>query len=144
MNRIAQRVLRTPLFSALLLTALLFRALVPVGFMPGVGGDGQFTVILCPDYGSVPGALAAGHDLHAHMPGMAHHSNHAQHDHTGHDAQGSCPYAGASAGMAFVPAAPATAVLESLNAATFFPPQQYIPRGTIVPTRLPRGPPSLA
>ena len=144
MNRIVHRWLRRPWFSALLLTALLFRALVPVGFMPGVGTDGRFTVILCPGVGAVPAALATGHDSHAHMPGMAHHSDHAQHDHAGHAAQSNCPYAGATAGMAPVHVAPATVLLESLQTVTLFPPDQFVPRGMIVPTRLPRGPPSLA
>ena len=80
MNRIVARWLRRPWFLALLLTVLLLRALVPVGFMPGVGNDGRFTVILCPGIGAVSAALAMGHGSHAPMPGMAQHSDHAQHD----------------------------------------------------------------
>ena len=144
MNRIAHFWLGRPWFSALLLTALLCRALVPVGFMPGVGADGRFAVIFCPSDGPIPAALDAGNDVHTHMAGMVHHGNHAHHDHVQHNAQGNCPYAGATAALALVQWAPPTLLAHSVRAVTLIPPERFIPRGTIVPTRLPRGPPALA
>jgi hypothetical protein len=158
MNQTAQRWMRRPWFSALLLTALLLRVLVPVGYMPGIGSDGSFTVILCPGYAPVP-AHSSHHDF-AHpgeaasaadrsgmsgvadmpdmagMPGMAEHGGHGQ-----HDAQGNCLYAGATTGTALVRLAPATLLRQPSLVSVVFPPERNIPRGTIVPTRLPRGPP---
>src|SRR5579862_161149 len=49
MNQIAQYWRRRPWLSVLLLTALVSRALIPQGFMPGHGG-----LILCPGYAALP------------------------------------------------------------------------------------------
>lgn len=144
MNRLANACRRRPWISALLLAALFCRALVPLGFMPGVAADGSLALILCPAYGPAPTALAGAEGIHAHMPGMAHHGHLAGHDHAQHDAQDNCPYAGASTGMAYVQVAPAAVLQQGSPALLPFPPERFIPRGTIVPTRLPRGPPSLA
>lgn len=38
---------RAALLTALLLTGLLLRSLMPVGFMPGIGADGQLTIVIC-------------------------------------------------------------------------------------------------
>jgi hypothetical protein len=57
----------------LALPALLFRALVPAGFMPLVDATGSMTLGFCP--GSVP-AHAEHHAAHA-----GHHAEHSQHDH---------------------------------------------------------------
>jgi hypothetical protein len=58
----------------LALPALLFRALVPAGFMPLVDATGSMTLGLCP--GSVP-AQAEHHAAHA-----GHHAVHSRHDHS--------------------------------------------------------------
>jgi len=147
--------MRRPCFSAVLLMALLCRALVPVGYMPGVGSDGVFTIMLCSGYAPVlphddsahPGeaaSMAGVPDMSgmadipdmAAMPEMAQHSGHGQ-----HEVQGNCPYAGATTGMALVRLAPATLLPQPSLSSVVLPPERYIPRGRIVPTRLPRGPP---
>jgi hypothetical protein len=138
MNHTAQRWMRRPWFSAALLIALLFRALVPVGYMPGIGSDGTFAVMLCPGYAPVPAAMSGVADMPdmAGMPGIAQHSGHGQ-----HESQDNCPYAGAATGLALVRLAPATLLPQPSLLSVVFPPERNIPRGTIVPTRLPRGPP---
>jgi hypothetical protein len=155
MNHIAQRWMRQPWFSALLLLALLSRALVPVGYMPGIGSDGAFTVMLCPGYVPLPAqepridsahpntmadtpgisGMADTPDM-AGMPGMAEHRGQSQHEN-----QSDCPYAGATTGTALVHLAAAMLLPQLPSSSAVFPPDRYIPRGTIVPTRLPRGPP---
>jgi len=158
MNQTARRWVQNRWFSALLLTAFICRALVPVGSMPGVGADGRFTVMLCPAYAPT---LGSGHDAAqlddavamADMPGMSAMAGMADmlktggsskhlHSHHAHQAQGTCSYAGAVAGMAPLQRAPVLQWPELASLAVVFPPEQYIPRGTIVPTRLPRAPPS--
>jgi hypothetical protein len=63
----------------LALPALLFRALVPAGFMPLVDATGSMTLGFCP--GWVP-AHAEHHAAHAdHADHAGHHAEHAQHDH---------------------------------------------------------------
>src|SRR5271156_5115667 len=79
------------------LAALLFRAYIPVGFMPASGSP--FLVELCPAYGSAP----AHHGHHHHSGGQA-------------DFQ-DCPFGSAPALgpvshlIAFEPAAPVTSVI---------------------------------
>ena len=161
MNQTAQRWVHNRWFSALLLTAFICRALVPVGYMPGVGANGRFTVMLCPAYAPT---LALRHDAAqpgdtvamADMPGMSgmvgmagmagtpNTGSSPEHrdSHSPHQAQGTCSYAGAATGMAPLQRAPTLQLPERASLAVVFPPEQYIPRGTIVPNRLPRAPPS--
>src|SRR5437764_15141392 len=47
-------------FAALLLPALLLRALIPFGFMPLAGGNG-LTLGLCPGEGALTSVLASAH-----------------------------------------------------------------------------------
>jgi hypothetical protein len=72
---------------SLLVVALVLRALIPVGFMPG--GNGQLALQICPE--GFPAAL-----LHA-----SDHHHHDSQGSTGHDhkswMQGHCPF-GAAAG----------------------------------------------
>lgn len=149
MHRTASYVVKRPWLSAVLLVAFLCRALVPVGFMPGQGG-----LMLCPAYAPVaaPATPVAHHMSDADMSGMdmstmdmsaaampagMHHADQ-------HDGNSFCPFASASApavcSHVIVDAVPAEVVATTLS----YPPQQALPRGTIVPTRLPRGPPALA
>jgi hypothetical protein len=161
MTLTARRLLRRPWLSALVLTALVFRALVPVGYMLGVGTGGSFSVMLCPAYAPVLVPVARDHsddssmvsamagmpgmsemagmpDMPA-MPGLPDPTGHGQ-----HELQGNCPFAGAATGMALAPLAPVAWLAEHSSQRTTFPPDRYIPRGTIVPSRLPRGPPQAA
>jgi len=141
-NRVARRWLEKPWFAALLLTAFFCRALIPVGFMPGPGG-----LVLCNGYTAVPmmgGVAEAAHD----MPGMdmsAHAKHPGQGGHSpGHESMGVCPYAAAASVLAITHAPAPVALLQIVSTTIVFPPEKSLSRGTIVPTSLPRGPPSVA
>jgi hypothetical protein len=129
----AQRWLASRCFTALLFAALLSRALIPVGFMPGAGG-----IVLCSGY--APVAAMPGMD----MPGM---------DMSGNADQGAggpsqrhgiefCPFSAVASVMAAGHAPALAALARFVPTVIVFPPQKSIPRGTIVPTSLPRGPPA--
>jgi len=61
-----------------------------------------------------------------------------------HDGMGVCPFAAAATAMAPHRADAAMVLVRSVSLPVEIPSQTFIPRSTIVPTRLPRGPPSLA
>lgn len=145
-----QTAVRNPWLQLLLVVVLLGRAMVPVGYMPGQGG-----LELCPAYGAstemARSGMASmdmpGMDMPSHAAHMAHlaHSAHMAHmGHAGH--AGSCAYATATAATALAGghAPPAIAWLPGMPPDVAIPAERPIPRGTIVPTRLPRGPPSLS
>ena len=146
-NQVAIRWARKPWLAALLLLALGSRLLVPTGFMPGPGG-----LVLCTGHGpmimSMPSDMA-GMDMSAmDMSGMDM-SQHAGTPGQGgrapdHESSGVCPFAAAATTMASldVPSLSMHGPFVSTDIA--YPPQSFIPRGTIVPTRLPRGPPPFA
>ena len=106
-----------------LLAALLFRAYIPVGFMPASGSP--FLVELCPAYGSTP----AHHGHHHHSQGQA-------------DFQ-DCPFGGTPAMgpvshlVAFEPAGPIASPVD-------VPAEPARPRTRPHHAYQPRGPPSLA
>jgi hypothetical protein len=128
----AQRWLASRCFTALLFAALLSRALIPVGFMPGAGG-----IVLCSGYAPVaamPGMDMPGMD----MSGNADPGTGAPSPHHGTEL---CPFAAVATVMAAGHAPTLTALTVFVPSVLVFPPEQSIPRGTIVPTRLPRGPP---
>jgi len=139
----AQRWLARRWFAALLFSALFARALIPAGYMPGAGG-----LMLCSGYAPVPGAQHAGAAADT-MSGM---------DMSGMDMTGMadpgapgphhgvelCPFAAASCAMAAGHAPLLTISSPVPIARIVFPPERIIPRGTLVPTRLPRGPPAIA
>ncbi len=100
--------------NALLATAFLCHAMTPAGFMPG-----PFGLMLCPDYGASPAAvaeMAATHAAAMHMAGMgmshgdmlamhadsaaanAHHEQHAEP--AGHNPPAQCVFAAATGGIA--------------------------------------------
>lgn len=148
-SRMAIRLARNPMLAALLLVTYFARALVPAGFMPGPGG-----LMLCPAYGPSVSALhaAMGHDMSTadmsgmDMAGMAHagggpvHGTHSQ----DHDGSSLCPFAAAATTMVSGHTAIASVAVAVETGAVLLPEPPFVPRGTIVPTRLPRGPPSLA
>lgn len=153
-NQVAIRWARKPWLAALLLVAFCSRALIPTGFMPGPGG-----LILCNGYAPNPHTVSQtmDHDMSAmgmsgmhmagmDMAGMAHHGSHPSHDGGTQDHEGSslCPFAAAATSMAAGHAALLAVSLAVESGAILLPEEPFIPRGTIVPTRLPRGPPSLA
>ena len=120
--------------------------------MPGSGG-----LVICDGFIHAPGSKAAHtleHDMSAmemadmasmDMPGMdAHHPGHSkgggspEHEHAG-----ICPFAAAATAMGFSRIAVSIAVVPAIARQIDLPFLPSVPRDTIVPTRLPRGPPSL-
>ena len=148
-NRIAIKWARNPLLAALLLAAFFSRALIPAGFMPGPGG-----LILCNGFAPAPATAsqAMNHDMSAmdmsgmDMAGMAHAVGHAAHTGGSQDHEGSslCPFAAAATAMAGGHTSVYSVAIFSESEAVQLPEQPLVPRGTIVPTRLPRGPPAVA
>jgi hypothetical protein len=150
-TRVAIRYARNPWLAALLVITFFARALIPTGFMPGAGG-----LILCPGYALLGTGSATDHgpsDKSAmDMPGMDM-SDMAMPGHSGnpshggnapdHESMGICPFAAVATTMAAPHAICVAALAHLILTSIEFPPQKFIPRGTIVPTRLPRGPPAL-
>ncbi len=155
-TRVAIRYARDPWLAALLVVTFLARALIPAGFMPGAGG-----LILCSGYASLaPGSSIdqrpsdqsatdmAGMDMSSmDMSGMAMPGHSTNSSHGGnapnHENTGICPFAAAASTIAVPHAISVAALAHLIPASIEFPPQKVIPRGTIVPTGLPRGPPAL-
>jgi hypothetical protein len=142
-NRFAIKWARHPLAATLLLVAFCTRALVPTGFMPGPGG-----LIVCP--GDLPGH-AISHMMHHDMSAMDMSSmvvdadRHAHHDtRSEHEGSTLCPFAAAAGTAANVHVLALTLAVSSESEPVRFPLHSYIPRGTIVPSLLPRGPPSFS
>jgi hypothetical protein len=127
---------------ALLLPALVLRALIPFGFMPVVAGGGM-TIGFCPGEVQPPG-IAAAHQISAHQDLHAgHHLGHGGDPGSSGAHHAPCLFA-ASASPAFSPAVLALAPsdahraqpVEALAARVFLP--------TILRTQSPRGPPAIA
>ena len=146
-NQVAIRWARKPWLAALLLVTLASRLLIPTGFMPGPGG-----LVLCNGHGpmtmSMPSEMAgidmsgmdmSGMDMsqHAGTPGQGGHTQ-------DHESSGVCPFAAAATTMASGHTAVLLVSVAVETGSVQLPDQPFVPRGTIVPTRLPRGPPSLA
>lgn len=130
---------RQPLLAALLLVTFLSRALIPTGFMPGHDG-----LILCHGMDTTPSGTLP--DMSMDMSGMAHDANHASRhgSSSGHEGGSVCPFAAAVTAMASGQAiAPLASAIGDGNVLPV-PDSQVVPSGTIVPTRLPRGPPQIA
>ena len=137
------------MLSALLLVAFCTHALIPVGFMPGPGG-----LIICHGYAAAPansGPRSMTHGMSAtdmagmDMSGMdmspvAGHSP-SRGGSPDHDASSVCPFAAAATTLAGGHTVILLVIAISVTGPIDLPPQPFVPRGTIVPTRLPRGPP---
>lgn len=129
---------------AILLSAFLVRALIPAGFMPGPGG-----LVFCSGYApAAAGGLAMNHDMSGmDMSGAAaaHHSHHGSTDSkSGHDGTVPCPFAAAAGTLASASSAHALATFAAfVSTKVDLPPPPALVRDTVVPARLPRGPPSL-
>lgn len=148
---------RNPLLAALLLVAFCTHALIPAGFMPGPGG-----LVICNGYASARGGAATqpnSHDLSAmgmssmDMPGMdmsgmdmANHAGRTPSDRglPYHLGSSLCPFAAAATTMASSPTAVLVTAAQPVAHRIDLPHQAIVPRDTVVPTRLPRGPPALA
>lgn len=146
-NQVAIRWARKPWLAVLLLAALGSRLLIPTGFMPGPGG-----IVLCTGHGPMivhlPADMAGMDTSATDMPGMggSQHAGTAGHvPHApDHESSEVCPFAAAASTLA-TPVVPSFSVPGPfISTDLALPPQPFIPRGTIVPTRLPRGPPAHA
>lgn len=148
-NRTAIKWARNPLLAVLLLVAFCAHALIPAGFMPGPGG-----LTIC--YGhrastrvSTPQAAAhetpqmAGMD----MAGMSksHSTAHSSGGAGAPEHQGSapCPFAAAATSMAICILVVLIFSFALVHQQIPLPAEPVFRRGTIVPTRLPRGPPAI-
>ncbi len=80
---------RATWFAWLVLPALMFRALVPAGFMPMRDEQGGLAIMFCPGVSDTSLAVRGG-DPHAHH---AHHTADGGHSDSGHAGHGLCPYA---------------------------------------------------
>jgi len=122
---------RRDLLTSALLAMLLFRAYVPVGFMPASGNP--FLLELCPAAGQspMPSAQMPAHHLHHHAGSHA-----GTHTHFENCPFGSVPAAGPISLLAAFEA-PAPAVPEAIPA--FDAPRQA---ARLQRAHLPRGPPS--
>jgi hypothetical protein len=115
----------------LLFAAVFSRALIPVGFMPGAGG-----IVLCSGYASVPAVDMPGMNMSAKTD----QANASAPSHR-HEAAEICLFSAVARLMAAGHPS-ALAAFPYFVPGTVFPPEKSIPRGTIVPTSLPRGPPA--
>jgi len=154
-NQVAIRVARNPWLAALLFVTFFARALVPTGFMPGPGG-----IILCSGYAPIATGSAAhqmAHDMSGmdmsgmdmssmDMSGMAMPGHSGSPSHGGnapdHENMGICPFAAAASTLAAPHSVAVVAFAHLIPTSVELSPQEFIPLGTIVPTRLPRGPPT--
>ena len=135
----------------MLLLAFCSRALIPSGFMPGPAG-----LVICNGYthaaiaasGTTAHPVAAMATVDMDMAGMdmpapgAHSSKDG--GNPGHDGSTPCPFAIAATAMASGHPAIFVVALRFTAEATQLPPESFVPSGTIVPNRLPRGPPAVA
>ena len=147
-NRTAIRWARNPVLAALLLVAFCSRALIPSGFMPGPGG-----LTICDGYisaatqGMSAAAIGMAQMDTSDMSGMDM-SSATEHPSTGsgapsHEGTSLCPFAAAATTLAPMAQGAALVVIaHTITPRIYFPPERFVPHGTIVPTRLPRGPPA--
>jgi hypothetical protein len=135
---------QNPLLSVLLLAVFAARALVPIGFMPSAGG-----LVFCQGVTSAHAGLSASlvdHSSASLAPILAPTDNPLPHhggDATDHEKSSVCPFAAAVTSLASGHlAGPVLAVTGDAKSPPV-PQRPFVPLGTVVPTRLPRGPPVL-
>lgn len=120
--------MRNPLLAALLLVAFGSHALIPSGFMPGRGG-----LVICHGHMVAPAGMPGqGDTTSGHGGTDPHHPNASL-----------CPFAAAATTMAAAQSAVSPALASVVVTDVDLPPLSFIPHGTLVPTRLPRGPPAV-
>ena len=107
--------------------------------------------MICDGFTHAPGAITAQtmNDMSAmgmagmDMAGMeAHHAGHSKGGSPEHEHLTVCPFAGAATPMASGKVPLAIAPVPAVARQIALPSLPFVPRRTIVPTRLPRGPPS--
>jgi hypothetical protein len=127
-------------WTALLLPALLLRALIPFGFMPMVAGGGM-TIGFCPGEAELPPGIAIAHhgDAHPGHSAAAHGGGHAG-DLGGGAHHAPCLFA-ASASPAVSPVIVALAPHDGAEARATAPAATHFFLPTILRAQSPRGPP---
>ena len=117
-----------------LLFGLVFRAFIPAGYMPSVGNDGHFNMVLCSD--GLNAKLTS-------VPTQAGDPEEPEHDSSGAQ-HGPCMYAAAAHNMG----APAAAVWHSTASVKLLPPASALPGpttpGDIPRAQSPRAPPTIS
>lgn len=121
------------LLAALLLTAVLARALIPQGFMPGPGG-----MQMC--HGYVPAVPTVGTHVGQGSPLDGPQGPSAPH---GKDTT-PCPFAAAATAALPGDSTILVAVAQTPITTLALPVERSVPNGRFEPTRLPRGPPPAA
>ena len=133
MHRHARRWLEKPWFAALLLTVLIFRALLPAGFMLGTTDAGGLGLRLCSLH-AAPAPASGGSDASTPHPGDGLQR---------HDGTGVCPFAAALGATA--PPAEAWALPPGATPRSDFTDATATPAALFRPAaHLPRGPPPIA
>lgn len=120
--------------AGLLLPAILFRALIPAGFMPAIDSDGALRLQFCP---GADLAVADTRPAHAHH----HHGSSGDSGTAGHG-QLLCPFA-AAAGPAPLPTLTALVIAPDCNQPVMNRPVSRDTIPTIIRTQSPRAPPRL-
>jgi len=119
--------MRNPLLAGLLLTVFCSHALIPSGFMPGRGG-----LVIC-----------HGHAMSSGLPGHGDTTFEGGGTDPRHPNANLCPFAAAATTMAVAQSA-VSLVVSAVRVSEVDPaPRSFIPRGTLVPIHLPRGPPTI-
>jgi len=105
--------------------------------------------MLCPGYAPTATSAAMGHAAQDDMPGMDMSDHSMPMDQGGgrtpsHDGMAMCPFAAAATAFALLhtPTVATFAAVVQLDVKSR--PEPFIPRTTVPPSRLPRGPPALA
>lgn len=131
---------RAALLTAVLLAALLLRSLMPVGFMPGIGADGQLTIVICTADGAK--SIAVDADGNA-LPSPAHGP---ASDHSGADDHAAAPCAFSALATLALPDLAALPVVVNVIAsrATVVVRQQSPPRRIAGPPVGSQGPPRIS
>ena len=135
---------RTPVIG-LLMAALLFRALIPAGFMPTLGSDGTIVMELCS--GFTTKTVVVHLDGHAESASPVDHAGHADSHDAGHDSSHGDPFEHSPCGFAVAatsagpPAVPAVLVPVSAPSPLTEQPADLQTSPSILRSQTPRGPP---
>jgi hypothetical protein len=131
-----------------LLPTLLFRGVIPVGYMFSAASSGAPAIVLCPGVAPVPAQLV-DHSEHATYGEHAHHHDPAGHDHgstshSGHEhSQSPCPFAAALSAAVAPPAVHFGLVAPSRAAEISAVAHEAPARFPLLRAQSPRAPPSL-
>ena len=116
-----------------LLFALVFRAFIPAGYMPIVGNDGHFTMVLCSD--GLNAKLTS-------VPTQA--GDPAPPGHDGDAPNGPCVYAASAHSLGNALAGPVLPAVPAQFTAAVIPTPGLTPPGDIPRAQSPRAPPALS